>query len=94
MEWVYAPDSEPEPEESDESGEHDENLVVPPLADAEHLYTLGMSGNVIELCKELERMERTDERYGPLARKLRRLTRTFQMAEIRTCLEKYVGDRL
>jgi len=91
LEWVYASDPEPGPGESDETGKKDGDFVIPPFSEAETLYKLGMSGKVIELCRELDMMEQTDERYGPFVQELRGLARAFQVAEIRELLKKYLG---
>ncbi len=93
LEWVYASGFESGAEESDGIGKQDEDFVIPPFADAKTLYKLGMCGNVVELCKELDRLEHTDERYVPFGRELRGLARTFQAAKIREFLEKYLGDQ-
>jgi len=45
---------------------------------------------VVELCKELDTMELTDEQYVPFVQELRRLARAFQVAEIREFLKKYL----
>ncbi len=74
----------------DSDGKKDGDFVIPLFSEAKTLYKLGMSGKVVELCKELDTMELTDEQYVPFVQELRRLARAFQVAEIREFLKKYL----
>ena len=89
LEWMYAADSEPESGTPDGTVKKEADFVIPPFAEAKTLYNLGMSGNVVELRKELDRIAQADERYVPFVQELRELARTFRAAGIREFLGKH-----
>ena len=85
LEWVYAshsafPDSTP-PEEK--------TLVPIPKEELTALLGLAKGGKIGAIRKQLAKIEELDEQYKPFIEELRKITKSFDMAQLRKFLMTY-----
>jgi signal transduction histidine kinase/DNA-binding LacI/PurR family transcriptional regulator/DNA-binding NarL/FixJ family response regulator len=79
VEWVY------EIREEDE----ETNMVPPPPEELAVLYELALMGDVFTIEKRMSQLEQQGEEFIPFARKLRKLTKSFEEEEILVLVEQY-----
>ena len=78
IEWVY--------EEKDE-GENLEPFTIPPVEELNILHELILRGDMLQLSKRAQHIEKLGKKYVPFARKLKMLADTFQERRIDSMIE-------
>ena len=83
LEWIYG-------QKAELSSELDasEAFVVPPLEEMEVLYRLARRGNMQDILAQASYLAELDQRYGPFARKLRLLAKSYQSKAILSLVER------
>ena len=67
-------------------------IVPPPQADLEALYEFAILGKVFEIQEYVERLEASDARYRPFARKIRALAQAFEDKQIAAFVKGYLDQ--
>ncbi|MGL5880052.1 MAG: response regulator [Xenococcaceae cyanobacterium] len=89
LEWVY---EEQELKDSQETAIVTSNasteLVFPEAEDMNLLQDLIRKGLINNLLKEIDRIEKLDNRFVPFTQKIRQLARSYQLKQLRTFIEE------
>jgi len=78
IEWVY---------EEKKERENLEPFIIPPLEELNILHELILRGDMLQLSKRAQHIEKLDKKYVPFARKLKMLADTFQERRIDEMIE-------
>ncbi|CAN2038999.1 histidine kinase [Candidatus Magnetomoraceae bacterium gMMP-15] len=82
LEWIY--------EKSAESDTDNDMIVAPLQSDLKVLYKSAEFCDFKAVYNQLDKIEKTDSRYVPFVRKIRKLAKTFQGDKICEFVEKYI----
>ncbi|MEM1168489.1 MAG: ATP-binding protein [Cyanobacteria bacterium P01_H01_bin.35] len=86
LEWVY------ERETVSEENEVDEIEIIPPGAEVlDTLYELAMKGNFKGIVKQVQILEKVNDKYVPFVQQIKKLSREFQDQEIIELIERFRG---
>ena len=66
-----------------------DKIVPPPPEALDKLFNLALRGNLKEIIKQTETLEKTDPKYMSFASKLRQLAKEFQEKKILEMLTQY-----
>lgn len=66
-----------------------QEMIAPPAGEIEILYDLVRKGNLKEVIKQAERLERMNPSFEPFAKKLRQLAQNFQEKALREFISQY-----
>ncbi|MBF0117696.1 MAG: response regulator [Desulfobacterales bacterium] len=86
--WIY---EEKQEKNIQKNEEHQLIIVPPPKPELDLIYKLSKIGDLIELKKELERIEKMDNKYLLFTDKINGLLKTFQIKQVQKLIEKYMG---
>ena len=92
LEWVYEEfESDPETTIDSSSEESSAEGIVPPSADVlVQLYELAKRGNVFAINKEVEKLEKLDNKFYSFAKTIYQITDNFNMKKLRNFLKDYI----
>ncbi|MEL6469716.1 MAG: ATP-binding protein [Cyanobacteria bacterium J06623_4] len=91
IQWRYAElESDRAVLSSEDVGNGDENIVLPPVEKLEELYDLSRRGFIQDLTHALEKLQQEDSQYAKLSAHIRGLAKKFKLKEIREALEQYI----
>ena len=85
IEWIYQAESSIE---SDTQLTFEE-IIPPPIEELEKLFDLDLRGNLKELLKQIDNLEKLGEEYSSFTSKLRQLAKGFQEKKIVEMLSQY-----
>lgn len=94
LDWIYEEIQEVNNKLHDQNSNQPNNsadLVPPPPAEVEILYELAMLGSMKKICERAIYLEELDQKYIPLARKLKELSQGFQEKAIINLVEQYLS---
>ena len=86
LEWQFAPESP----STDSTPKEDTALIPPPQEELTALLGLAMGGNIGAIRKHLAKIENLDDQYKPFLQELRKITKSFDMAQLTKFLSGYV----
>ncbi len=78
IEWIY---------EEKKERENLEPFIIPPLEELNILHELILRGDMLQLSKRAQHIEKLDKKYVPFVRKLKMLADTFQERRIDEMIE-------
>jgi CheY-like chemotaxis protein len=88
IEWNY----DEAAERADSQDENPGSLIFPPREEVEALHQAALRGNMRDIRRRAAHIETLDERYRPLANKLRQLAEGFQTEAIVQLVEQHLGN--
>ena len=86
LEWVYASDSVP----PDSIPKEESSLISLPQEELTALLGLAKCGNIGAIRKHLAKIEELDDQYRPFIEELRKITKSFDMAQLTKFLMTYL----
>jgi len=92
LDWIY--EEIPEASKKNQNAIKsycDADLIPPPPEEVEILYELAMLGSMKKICERANYLEELDQKYIPLANKLKELSQGFQEKAIINLVEKYLS---
>jgi signal transduction histidine kinase/FixJ family two-component response regulator len=90
LEWIYQQDRlEIQKEKSNLTGIDSTEIIPPSSEDVVLLLDLARKGLIANLLKEVDRIEKLDEKYILFTLQIRRFTRNYQLKQLRTFIEQY-----
>ncbi len=87
LDWIY---EDLPKEEADQGLGQDDKLTPPPQEEMAILYDLAMKGEIRQLQRHVNYLEKLDERYGLFAQRLRQFIDAYDEDKILTLIEKYM----
>ncbi|NEO90441.1 MAG: response regulator [Moorea sp. SIO3G5] len=97
LKWVYEEEEDKNTEDKDTkvttkapSPLKTENSIVPPSKEAlDHLYDLAKTGLISDIFKQVEILEKSDDKLIPFTEHLRQLAEDFNLKKIRKFIQQY-----
>ena len=97
LEWVYEEQEDKDTKDKDKnlttkaaSSLKTDNLIVPPSKEAlDQLYDLAKTGLISEILKQVEILEKSDDKLIPFSQHLRQLAEDFKLKKIRQFIQQY-----
>ena len=83
VEWTYDNDGRLPKVSVEQVAPNATAVVPPPTEEVEHLAELAKIGDIRSIVKQLQRIDRSSERYGAFVDKVRNLAKQYKMREIR-----------
>ncbi len=82
LEWIY--------EENASSLPTTKEIIPPPVEELAQLYEIALKGRIKDLRKQLEQLEKMDDKFTPFTQELLQLAQSFQMEKIQSLIKKYL----
>ena len=89
LEWVYEQQTE-KAAVVNEIGDLEAEIVPPSAEDITVLHDLSRKGLLHDLLKEIERIENSEPKFEPFARKIKDLAKSFKIRQIKSFIEQYL----
>ena len=90
LEWVYEQQTEKTATIDDPVGDAEVEIVPPSAEEIGILHDLSRKGLINDLLKEIERIENSEPKFLPFARKVKDLAKEFKLRQIKSFIEQYL----
>ncbi len=88
LEWIYEENSSSLPTVKETVKE----ILPPPAEELAQLYQLALKGRIKDLQKQLEQLEKMDDKFTPFTQEVQKLAQSFQIEKIKSFIDKYLNS--